>query len=455
MTPPMFADFDFADFLSTLADHWRSEFTDLGDWPWGTFASLTEYVDLFPLVVCFLWSLYGLNCLFRSFRRQPVAAALPGYCVVIPFYAEPAGALLAARSVALVQPPPAEILLVDDGSPPLSASFDGLDDPANLPPNTRLLRLPHNSGKAAALNAALFETHAEIVVCLDADTVVHTADWRELLTRFALDARVGAVTGKVWPTQARSLPQLMQALDYLAVIGLVKNAEDRWGGLMTVSGAWVAFRRAALADIGGWNEATAAEDIDLSWRLQAAGWRIAYDRRWIARVEMVPTWRGLWRQRRRWSRGLGRAMREHLGGALRAGATHLPVALITVLGAGWLWASIGVGLLRLGATLLRVVHGESIMHSAVWAHALVYAGICFGFFVFQLLVATMLDRSRWRIYPKLFVLAPLYPIYFWAISLTTFVVGFPQGLLRRDSGRWRRTLREAEQAAHVEPVDLL
>ena len=83
----------------------------------------------------------------------------------------------------------------------------------------------------------------------------------------------------------------MQTLDYLAVIGLVKNAEDRWGGLMTVSGAWVAFRREALRDVGCWNERTAAEDIDLSWRMQAAGWRIVYDRSWIACVEMVPTWR--------------------------------------------------------------------------------------------------------------------------------------------------------------------
>ena len=38
--------------------------------------------------------------------------------------------------------------------------------------------------------------------------------------------------------------------------------------------------------------------------------------------------------------GLGRAVREHFGGVLRQRATHLPVALITLLGAGWLWASL-------------------------------------------------------------------------------------------------------------------
>ena len=199
--------------------------------------------------------------------------------MLIPFYAEPRGALRTAQSMTGVNPPPDEILLIDDGSPYDEEERHVLDE-ALLPPRTRVLRIPANGGKAAALNAALHETGSEIVACLDADTVVRSKDWREMLARFGRAPGVGAVTGKIWPAQTRSLPQLMQALDYLAVIGLVKNAEDRWGGIMTVSGAWVAFRRTALLEIGSWNEQTAAEDIDLSWRLQAAGWRIVYESSW-------------------------------------------------------------------------------------------------------------------------------------------------------------------------------
>ncbi len=449
----LLASFDFADFLRMLADHWWSEFRDLGDWPWGTFESIAEYIDLFPLVVCLIWSIYGLDCLFRSFRRGRLAAVLPGYSVLIPFYAEPAGALRTAQSLADVRPPPHEILLIDDGSPEILGALNSLDE-ALLPPRTRVLRLPSNRGKAGALNAGLREARSEVVACLDADTVVHTKDWREMLARFANAPGIGAVTGKIWPAQARSLPQLMQALDYLAVIGLVKNAEDCWGGIMTVSGAWVAFRRAALLEIGSWNEKTAAEDIDLSWRMQAAGWRIVYERRWVALVEMVPTWHALWRQRRRWSRGLGRAVREHFGGVLQKRATHLPVALITLLGAGWLWASLFTGALRLISVGRRLVGGENIANAAIWNRVFVYAGICFGFFLLQLVIATLLDRTRWRIYPKLFLLAPFYTFYFWGISLTTFVVGFPQGFFRRDRGQWRRTMRNSELATGA-PAELV
>lgn len=442
---------DLNDLGQRFTDHWISEAHDLTEWPHGTFVSLAEYIDLFPLVVCLLWCLYGFASLIRSLRPPRACDPHLSFSVIIPFYAEPAGALRTAMSVAQVTPPVAEIILVDDGSPPGSGA-DAID-PLSLPPRTRIVRLNANGGKAAALNAALAEATADVLFCLDADTVVHSTDWRPMLARFT-ETDVGGVTGKIWPSQARSIPQLMQALDYLAVIGLVKNAEEQWGGIMTVSGAWVAFRREALLEVGGWNEATAAEDIDLSWRLQSAGWRIAYERT-IALVEMVPSWGGLWRQRRRWSRGLGRAVRDHFGGTMRAGATHVPVALVSLLGAAWLWASLFVGALRLTRSVLHVVHGQSGFESAIVVRALVYAGICFGFFFVQLLIATLLDRSRWSLYPKLFLLSPLYPIYFFAISLTTFVVGFPQGLLRRDRGRWRRTLRTAELATHTAPGELL
>ncbi|MEP6955993.1 MAG: glycosyltransferase family 2 protein [Chthoniobacterales bacterium] len=440
---------DLSELWQTFVDHWISEAHDLTEWPRGTFESLAEYIDLFPLVVCLLWCIYGVVSLLRTLWARRVTPAPCTFSVLIPFYAEPEGALRTAWSVAQVTPAAAEIILIDDGSP----ADSGAIEEAALPPRTRVLRLPDNRGKAAALNAALRETKVDFVFCLDADTVVETADWSRMLAKFN-DAEIGGVTGKIWPSQTKTLPQLMQALDYLAVIGLVKNAEEQWGGLMTVSGAWVAFRRTALLEVGGWNEATAAEDIDLSWRLQTAGWRIAYDQRSVALVEMVPSWRALWRQRRRWSRGLGRAVRDHWDGTLRAGATHVPVVLVSVLGAAWLWASLFTGAVRLWGTLRHVLRGHEVFHPALGVRALVYAGICFAFFFLQVLIATLLDRARWRLYPKLFLLAPLYPVYFFAISLTTFLVGFPQGWLRRDRGRWRRTVRTTELATHTAPSEL-
>lgn len=430
---------DVFDLLQTLVEHWWSEFTDLGDWPSGTFESIAEYIDLYPLVVCLLWCIYGLDTFVRSRSKVTKNQRLPSYSVLIPFHAEHDGALRTALSISSAYPPPEEIILLDDGSP------KGLDQDEidRLPPWIKVIRLEENGGKATALNVGLEAACSEVILCLDADTVIHTRDISALLCRFTTDAAVGAVTGKLWPVDWKSLPRLMQALDYLAVIGLVKSAENQWQGLMTVSGAFVAFRREALLAVGGWNESTAAEDIDLSWRLQGAGWKASYERHCIALVELVPTWHGLWLQRLRWSRGLGRTVREQFSNSLRPGSTHFPIALLTVLGVIWLGSSMLTGCIRLVATTGEILNGKFDLSSTV-SHFLLYTGICYAFFILQLLVAILLDLSRRRIYPWLFLVAPLYPLYFWFISLSTFIVGFPQGFLRQDKGRWRRTVRSSE-----------
>ncbi|MDQ6861934.1 MAG: hypothetical protein M3032_12360 [Verrucomicrobiota bacterium] len=77
----------------------------------------------------------------------------------------------------------------------------------------------------------------------------------------------------------------------------------------------------------------------------------------------------------------------------------------------------------------RATHGHDVVHAALWNRALVYFGICLSFFFLQLVIATLLDRARWKTYPKLFLLAPFSIIYFWVISLTSFVVGFSARLL--------------------------
>mgnify|MGYP003430534909 CR=1 FL=1 len=45
------------------------------------------------------------------------------------------------------------------------------------------------------------------------------------------------------------------------------------------------------------------------------------------------------------------------------------------------------------------------------------------------------------------LIAPLYPIYFWALLLSSFLAGFPKGFLRLDSGNWKRTVRRIEAGA--------
>ena len=312
-----------------------------------------------------------------------------------------------------------------------------------LPSNVRLLRLPRNRGKAGALQAALPSVSTPLAVCMDADTMAESADWTPMLAAFA-DPALAAVTGKIRPVKGGGVIEWFQALDYLTVIAVIKAAESAWGGLLTVSGAFTAYRVSALKSVGGWNCDSSAEDIDASWRLQSKGWRLAFEKDWIARVEMAPNVPALWRQRRRWSAGLGRALRDYGAASLFNGGRHLPILVMTLASLTWIvfmlaWSAQAA--LSLGGG--QAPGGGGLNGAALLAIALTGAAA----FYLQLATALAVDGGRLRGHWRSILIAPLYPIYFWALLLSSFLAGFPKGFLRLDSGNWKRTVRRIEAGA--------
>jgi hypothetical protein len=75
-----------------------------------------------------------------------------------------------------------------------------------------------------------------------------------------------------------------------------------------------------------------------------------------------------------------------------------------------------------------------------WVFLMLYLGV----FALQIVSAMMADGLRWRRYPVLLLMVPIYPLYFWCLLFTGYFAGFVKGFLRRDSGRWRRTIRAVE-----------
>lgn len=434
--------------LQAMAADWQDHIDQLLDWPDGTLDQITYYVEVFPILISLLWSTFAIGSLFKWIFQSADCSKLPGYSVIIPFYGECEGAMKTARSLTGVFPAPAEILLIDDGSPD-SPTPDDLRAVGEIP-HARLIRYEQNAGKAHALNVGLSHTAAEVIVCMDADTIAVSRDWGRMLSLFARKPQLAAVTGKIWPMAVKRLVHYFQCLDYLAVIGLVKSAESRWGCLLTVSGAWVAYRREALKEIDDFNESTSAEDIDLSWRLQLAGWKADYEPSWTASVEMAPTWKSLWRQRKRWSSGFGHVVREHLlSKGVSGRASNFPIIFISCLTVVWAVASVAITAYTAVDMTNDHFQGEPLFDDAFFSRTLYFYLICTALFYVQLGIAAAIDRRKWSSYLPLLLLAPFYPLYYLAISFTTFVVGFPQGFCRFDSGKWSRTVRFDEMNAET------
>ncbi len=203
--------------------------------------------------------------------------------------------------------PALEVVVVDDGSQDGTAQV--VQQRFGDDPRVRLIGQP-NMGKGAALNRALQHAHGEIVVCIDADTQVAPDAIRRLVAHFA-DPQVGAVAGNIKVGNRQNLLTIWQAIEYITS----QNAERRAGALLNavlvVPGALGAWRRQAVQGAGGYETDTLAEDMDLTWRLRMAGWRIEHEPLAHAYTEAPTTLRAFLRQRFRWSFGTLQCLWKH------------------------------------------------------------------------------------------------------------------------------------------------
>ncbi len=218
---------------------------------------------------------------------------------------------------------PDEILIADDGSVDGTADWfasayalqpppiDSLSPPSPREPRLRWLRLSHG-GKARALNAALEKLKTEIVVTIDADTLVRPGALAAMRATFAADPALVAATGVLIPVCGPSVSgqvfQWFQRYEYVRNF-LSRYAWMRLGGLLLISGAFGGFRRAPLIEVGGFDPDCLVEDYELIHRLRRHAALHGY--RWTTRVigdavavtDAPASIRAFLSQRRRWFGG--------------------------------------------------------------------------------------------------------------------------------------------------------
>ena len=172
------------------------------------------------------------------------------------------------------------------------------------------LLLQSNHGKPSALNHGLSEATGEIVVSIDADTIVDPDAIPRLVRHFA-DEKVGAVAGNVKVMNRNRWLTRWQALEYITSQNLEKRAFDLLNCIPVVPGAVGAWRTDLLRSQGGFSGDTVAEDTDLTLTIRRNGWKILYDEEAIGRTEVPDTIDALIRQRFRWTFGTLQAIWKH------------------------------------------------------------------------------------------------------------------------------------------------
>jgi cellulose synthase/poly-beta-1,6-N-acetylglucosamine synthase-like glycosyltransferase len=192
-----------------------------------------------------------------------------------------------------------EVLVIDDGSKDYTAYI--VRSHFREDPRVRVISIA-NGGKANALNVGLAAARGEVVVALDADTQFNP-DTISRLVRWFDDPKVGAVAGNAKVGNRINMITRWQALEYIVAQNLERRALSALDTLTVVPGAVGAWRRDALAKLGGFPADTLAEDQDLTIAIQVAGYRVLFDSSAIAWTEAPATIRGLSNQRFRWAYG--------------------------------------------------------------------------------------------------------------------------------------------------------
>ena len=254
-------------------------------------------------------------------RSEPVAsAALPTISVLVPAHNEAAVIDRTIESLLALRPAPLEIIVIDDGS------SDGTAAIASRYP----VRVLHQAqaGKAHAFNRGIAEASGEVILAMDADTIVAADLLRHLLPHFC-EPTVVAVAGNVKVGNRKGLLPRLQALEYIVSLNLDRRAQAVMGTITVVPGAAGAFRRSALDAIGGYPTDTLVEDADLTMALLRTGGKIRYESRAIAYTEAPQTFKDVLRQRRRWAYGTVQVAAKHRtavtdGRSGRAGNVALP-----------------------------------------------------------------------------------------------------------------------------------
>jgi cellulose synthase/poly-beta-1,6-N-acetylglucosamine synthase-like glycosyltransferase/spore germination protein YaaH/peptidoglycan/xylan/chitin deacetylase (PgdA/CDA1 family) len=251
----------------------------------------------------------GLLALAEKLRPAP--PDYPGYepavTVLVPAYNEEAVIVDTVRSALASGYPKLEVLVVDDGSTDHTSELVR----KNFSGDSRVrLLTQENHGKPTALNHGLAVATGEIIVSIDADTIVDAEAVPRLVRHFGNPA-VGAVAGNVKVINRNSWITRWQALEYITSQNLEKRAFDLLNCIPVVPGAAGAWRANLLRECGGFSGDTVAEDTDLTLTIRRSGWKILYDEDAIGRTEVPDTMEALIRQRFRWTFGTLQAVWKH------------------------------------------------------------------------------------------------------------------------------------------------
>lgn len=207
--------------------------------------------------------------------------AYPSVVTQLPMYNEKTVAIRIIEAAAAMDYPVSkhEIQVLDDSN---DETRDIVDETVarlrKTGKNITVIRREDRTGfKAGALQNGLEQTGAEYVAIFDADFVPYPDFLKKAIPFFVDRPEIGLVQGR-W-THLNKKASMITRSQAMGIDGhfMIEQAARSWNNLyMNFNGTAGVFRCKAIENSGGWQHDTLTEDMDLSYRMQIAGWKTEY-----------------------------------------------------------------------------------------------------------------------------------------------------------------------------------
>lgn len=234
----------------------------------------------------------------------------PFVTIMIPCHNEESVIAHTVENILNIDYPNFDIILIDDRSSDNTANvikelenkFDKI---------TALIREKDAfPGKSAVLNDAMKIAKGDAILVFDADATVENNFLSKLIPELE-PKDVGAVQArKVIRNKNYNILTRCQNNEYTMDTHF-QVGRDSVKGAVELRGNGELIKREAIEDIGGWNNYTITDDLDMSTRLHIKGWNIRFCPDAIVYEEGIIYIWSLYRQRRRWIEGTIRRYLEY------------------------------------------------------------------------------------------------------------------------------------------------
>jgi biofilm PGA synthesis N-glycosyltransferase PgaC len=228
-------------------------------------------------------------------RRKRSLTDLPSLSFIVPCYNDADSVQQTLESIYANCGRGTEVIVIDD------CSTDGSREKLAVLQRKlgfTLLLNPHNLGKSKTLNNSFSLVRNNTVIFVDADVIVAPEPLNDALARLQRPD-VGAVSCPYQSAQFGFF-QLMQTIEY-NLLAFIQGGYNLFSA-MALWGGFIAIKRSAFLQVGGFTLNAITEDMDLAFKLNAKGWRVEQSF-YKVRTYVPDTFKKLFRQKLRWSSG--------------------------------------------------------------------------------------------------------------------------------------------------------